>query len=441
MKHALLCLAYVAWATLSPAWGQQPASLRPYLAPSRLFALQVPQDWSVREENPQGNLRILAQSRDGTSFVEFLHQTRKGTLLESLGAFRGHLSRRLPGVVLEGVWQSPDRTRAVASWRGGSGGESRKGRIYVESNARSMAIQCYGALEKRLERERPVLLNVMASLAFIKGNAGPKGKPLDPPLVKRTAQDRSASISIPQDWQFVGGGGRMLAGDPRGSTGFIFTSFQGNPMVPRASVAQGIIGTRYLPPQQAMEAIFRGFGHRDFKVTSATPDRGTMRDYQARFGRSCDAQDMVATWISDKGAPCIGAFKVLDTPPSPMGIWNIMVSGVWAPQEDYPRYVPMLEKVGRSFAINDQYARHYIQAGLANLRRQQQQTAARMKELSEARTQNQADWEARQKRKDYMESRWDDYRRGQSYWVSDLEGGKVYRSDSTGLKDTTTGSY
>lgn len=40
-----------------------------------------------------------------------------------------------------------------------------------------------------------------------------------------------------------------------------------------------------------------------------------------------------------------------------------------------------------------------------------------------------------------MDSKWDDYRRGRSYWVSDLEGGKVYETDSHGTRDTATGDY
>jgi hypothetical protein len=50
-------------------------------------------------------------------------------------------------------------------------------------------------------------------------------------------------------------------------------------------------------------------------------------------------------------------------------------------------------------------------------------------------------WEDRQARKDYMDSKWDDYRRGDSYWVSDLEGGKVYHTDPGGTRDTQTGDY
>lgn len=441
MKHTLLCLACLILPGLFPAWGQRPPALKPYVAPSRLFALQLPPDWSVREDSSPGSLRILAQSRDGASFVEFQHQRGKGDLAKALGAFRAHLARRIPGANLKGVWLSPDRTRATASWHQGGSGDGCLGTLYAEANSGGFSIQCFGTRESRLDQERPILLNVMASLAFIKGSPGQKITFIDPPLVKHTAPDRSASLTIPQDWKFLGGGGKVVAGNERGSAGFIFTSFQGNPMVPGAHVTQGVIGNRYLPPQQAMEAIFRGLGHRNFRVTNSTPDQATMREYQMRFHSRCDAQDMMATWISDKGAACVGAFKVVDSLPSPVGLWNVIVAGVWGPQEDFHRYYPMLEKIGRSFSINGQYAQGYIKAGLENLKRLQQQTMAKMKELNDMRAKNQADWEAQQRRKDYMESKWDDYRRGESYWVSELEGGKVYRSDSSGTKDTTTGNY
>ena len=76
-----------------------------------------------------------------------------------------------------------------------------------------------------------------------------------------------------------------------------------------------------------------------------------------------------------------------------------------------PLYFPLLEQIGSSFAINDQYARRYIQAGLENLRRLQQKTRAAVQDLNQARAQFQQDREARQERKEYMDSKWDDYRR------------------------------
>jgi hypothetical protein len=127
--------------------------------------------------------------------------------------------------------------------------------------------------------------------------------------------------------------------------------------------------------------------------------------------------------------------------PSLTGQWFCLLAGIWGPEPDFYRYFPLLEQIGSSFSINDPYARQYIQAGLENLRRLQQQTMAAMRDLNRSREENQASWEARQGRKEFMDSKWDDYWRGQSYWVSDLEGGKVYQVDNWGTKDTVTGDY
>jgi hypothetical protein len=146
--------------------------------------------------------------------------------------------------------------------------------------------------------------------------------------------------------------------------------------------------------------------------------------------------------VSPEGKACVGGFKVINFPPSPAtGIWNSIVAGIWGPERDFARYFPALEQIASSFAINDEYARRYIQAGLENLRRLQQKTQAAMQDLNRAREQNQRDWEAAQERKEYMDSKWDDYRRGRSYWVSELEGGRVYATDSGGTQDTVTGQY
>jgi hypothetical protein len=160
------------------------------------------------------------------------------------------------------------------------------------------------------------------------------------------------------------------------------------------------------------------------------------------MGGPCDAQDLQVSYVSPDGKACVGGFKVINFPPSPAtGIWNSIVAGIWGPERDFSRHFPVLEQIASSFAINDEYARRYIQAGLENLRRLQQKTQAAMQDLNRAREQNQRDWEAAQERKEYMDSAWDDYRRGRSYWVSELEGGKVYATDSGGTQDTVTGQY
>jgi hypothetical protein len=453
MKHLRLAVSLLLFGCLLPSASAGAAaggkSLHQFVAKNKLYALWIPAQWAVHDETQSDSFRVLAESSDRVSAVEFYWQRRDPggpDILRLLGQYRAVLCRRHADAIFSDVRTSGDGARAVVGAQYRAGRRSIRGKLYFETGPAGFSVQGYFAPEERLGADRPLLLNVMASFAFVKGHGGgpapaPAPSVVDLPLTQRRAPDGSLSIATPADWNFHAGGGKVVSGAPNGAMGFIFTTFQGNPMLPRASIAQGVIGSGYRPPDQTLATIFQGFGHRDFRVLSAQPDQQTTREFAARLHRSCDAQDFLVSWTSSKGAACVGAFKVVNAQPSVTGQWFSMVSGIWGPQSDFNRYHSMLEKVANSFSINDQYARQQIQAGLNNLRQLQQKTAASMQDLRNAREQNQADWEARQARKDFMDSKWDDYRRGRSYWVSDLEGGKVYETDSHGTRDTATGDY
>ena len=129
-------------------------------------------------------------------------------------------------------------------------------------------------------------------------------------------------------------------------------------------MAQGVIAQPYMTPNQAIQVILAGFGHRNIKITKSQPDPKTSQEFFQQVGRHSDAQDMMVTWTSAKGASCLGFFKVINAAPSPTGLWFCMLAGTWGPHHDFYRYYPMLEQVASSFSINDQYARRYIQDGL-----------------------------------------------------------------------------
>ena len=428
-----------------PAFAQAAGQLRPYVAESKLYALYKPADWTVKEQPQAASFRLLVQSPDGASTVDFYwarNEQGKPDCLRPLAMFRGILGRTYPDVSFSEVYLSRDAAHAVATVRWHAGPTVVKGRYYFEANSKGISVQGYAAPETRLLSQRSLLLNMMASLAFSQADGAP-GRPqfVQLPLIPRQAQDGSLSLKTPADWNFLAGGGKVIAGAPDGGMGFIFTSIQGNPIVRGATIAQGVISSPYRPPSQGLTLILQAFGHRDVRILSASPDPVTNQQFLAYVHRRCDAQDIVARWTSSRGANCVGAIKVINALPSVTGLWFCIMAGAWGPEKDFYRYYPMLEQIGDSFSINDQFARRYIQAGLENLRRLQQQTIAAMQDLNRAREQNQADWEARQARKDFMESKWDDYRRGNSYWISDLEGGKVYQTDSWGTRDTLTGDY
>ena len=430
---------------------QSAASIQPYISPSKLYALYKPADWKVSEEPRDDSFRILVKSPDGASMVDFFwarNEQGKPDALWLVRTYRLLLGQAFPEVSFSEVFIARDSTRAVATVSCRTGKTLLKGRYYFESKATGISAQGYAAPEAQLASQRPIMLNVMASLSFGKAQAqNAQSRPVEQPpiqipLVTRKAQDGSLSLKTPADWNFLAGGGKVIAASKDGGMGFIFTSIQGVPMLPKANIAQGVIGSPYLRPPQALTLILQAFGHRNIRILSATPDSQTNQQYPlfAR-GARCDAQDIVAQWTSSNGPSCQGAIKVINALPSMTGIWNAILAGVWAPDTDFRRYFPLLEEVGASFAINDQFARQYIQNGLENLRRLQQKTNQAMQDLNRAREQNQADWEARQERKAYMDSKWDDYRRGNSYWVSELEGGKVYATDTWGTRDTVTGAY
>lgn len=438
-RGAGVVLGLACWVAAQP-----PRGVQPYVAESKLYALYKPAGWTVKELAEPDAFRIQVNAPDGATGVEF-YWARNGTgRAEAVAVLANHkrrLEARCSGVTVSEAYASPDGRRATATIRCRAGAVPLAGRFYYEASAGGVSAQGYLAPEASLASERNTLLNVMASLALYRGSAAGAAPYPVPALAPRRAQDGSLTLRTPADWHFMAAGGKVVTGAPDGAMGFIFTSISGNPMVPNASIAQGVLGVPYQTPPQALALILRAFGHRGIQILGAAPDHATVQECRMALGRNCDAQDIVARWTSSGGAECLGAIKMINTPPSPMGLWFTIMSGIWGPEKEFPRYYPLLAEVGQSFAINDQYARRYIASGLENLRRLQQQTAAAMQDLNRAREQNQAAWEARQARKDYMDSKWDDYRRGNSYWVSELEGGKIYRTDSGGTRDTVTGDY
>jgi hypothetical protein len=325
-----------------------------------------------------------------------------------------------------------------------------KGKSYYQTDPQQVVIRSYRAPAASLAARQNMLLDILANIRLGGGiqqrtAAGPEksftpAPPIQAQLVPRSAPDGSLQISLPADWKFVGGGGRVIAVSPGGTAGFLFTLFEVMPSNYGVPVGPNVIISPYMRPSGLIVAAFGKFGNRNMQVQSATPDMQTAAACPARAGRACDVEDVVLTWVSPEGNSCLGSFKVINGRPSMIGHWFSIVGGVWGPPQDLARYLPMLEQIAASFSINDRYARNYIQQGVARLREQQRRTQQAMKSLNDARADNQAAWEARQARKDAQEAKWDDYRRGNTYWISEMEGGKVYKTDPWGTQDTVTGN-
>jgi len=243
---------------------------------------------------------------------------------------------------------------------------------------------------------------------------------------------------VPAAWELQAGQGKAVAAAPGGAAGFMFTAFQIHP--PGLGLpAPGVVFSTWQPPEQLVQVIWRQFGNREVRVLHAEPDAATAAACPRHLDRACDAADVRLSWVSPQGVACTGAFKLLDARPNPMGQWFSIVAGIWGATETLDEQLPTLEAVAASFSIQDQYARGYLQQGAARLRELRAQTGRSVQGLYQSIADNQRDFERRADEKAGADARWDDYRRGNSYWISDLEGGKVYQADPWGTQDRSTG--
>lgn len=432
---------------------KNPFNLEKYVSKGSSYVLYKPKSWTVEEQKGQDTFLIDVISPNKTSQVEFFYALNNSGSCDSLNLMSNlikQLKNSYPDFQFSEISASQDKTRSVTTITYTDKGTPIKGRYYFILNQKFAIIMGYLAPKNQIEKDRSLLLNILSNLSFLpaqppntnttQNSQNYNIQPINIALIPTRAEDNSCSISIPKAWNYQALKGKVLTSSPEGNAGFIATTFEVLPDNYGIQMPVGVIVSPYLPPAQFLGTIFSTYGTgRILEVIENVPDRQAMQDFPTFTGRQCEAADVVVRYISKSGTQCLGSYKLINSYPGVTGQWFSIVSGFWAPEAEFPRYAPLLEKIGASFSINDQYAKSYIQAGLANLRRLQQQTAQKMKELSQAKDQQLADWYDRQNRKDYMDSKWDDYRRGQSYWVSEMEGGKVYSTDSWGTTDTSTG--
>jgi hypothetical protein len=122
--------------------------------------------------------------------------------------------------------------------------------------------------------------------------------------------------------------------------------------------------------------------------------------------------------------------------------WTFRHMTVGAPVDQFESLVPTFSAMTQSFRFNERWMANYIAQGTQRLRQLQQQTASIVSRNAEdIRRMMQAAYDERQKSMDYIDYQRTNYIRGQQDWVSSMEGGTVYHTDSWGTKNSATGEY
>jgi hypothetical protein len=434
---ALLASAVVLLGAAPPA---RAADLQRYVSDRPPLELLRPPGWRVDAQTAPGSLRVQIAAPDGSAAVEIEltdNRAQRRDALAVLGAQLQALRAQHADLAASEASACKDGACAAVTVTWGRAAAATRSRHWVQADGNGAIVRRIRAPAADWSRARPMLLEVLANCHLREAGRAPAAAPVS--LVARRPPDGSFSIELPADWKFQGGGGMVVASAPGGAPGFMFTTFQVMPASFGVASPPNVIVSGPRSPQDILPVIFARFGNRDVRVLGTQPDRATGERCLVEVRRPCQAADVQLGWTAPEGTRATGSFKVLAAQPNALGQWFVIVAGVWAPADDLGRQLPLLERVGDSFGIDDRYAKDYIRTGTQRLRELEARTRREIQGLNDQRAAHQADWEAGQARKDLAQSRWDDYRRGESYWVSEMEGGKVYRSDSSGLQDLSTG--
>lgn len=454
MRSALIAVAACA-VLAGPVFGEaaQPRGagmpMEKVVSKEAHFALYKPVGWVVHE-GVQPTFRTLAVADPGGLYeAAFFYGTNPtgGDILALARTFVSGIGRQFPDLVVPGVMVSPDRKQVVfdAQFTAPQKGK-RQFRCWVTGGRGAEFM--YASIEApagQLVTVRPLLLTILANIRVIRGafdvRRGPA--PIEVQLVPYRLSDGSASFRMPQGWRVQEfGGGCFLAGDGTGGYSFIVASL--DMITPQLGVTfPGAIVSSYLPPHRALAFLGRHQGvltNMQFLEVIPRADVAQQMSMVYTLG-PIQAEEFFHT-CTTRGGRCKG-YTFGFSLGSRLGTnWNFRHLTVLAPVEAFDRFLGNFVAMLQSYRINDQWAQNYVAQGMARLRRLQQQTSAMVaRNAQEIRQMMQAAYDERQRSMDYIDYQRTSYIRGQQDWISAMEGGTVYHTDSWGTKNTVTGDY
>ena len=412
------------------------------------FVLYVPRGWKAVEGTEGAARTVRASDTSGRSAVFFstgaAPQGENAAALAKranagLGRQAGDLairsafsSRDGSALVYDGVYTPPKRGKTeFRTW------VSRKGDDFTLSRIEAPAGQ--------FEAMKPMLLTVLSNIRVTKGSFAIQAAaaPVEVQLVTHRLRDGSASFLMPQGWQCQDTGkGLFAAGDP---SGYSFISGNVELLTPQMRVnPPGILVSPYLAPGQAWQFITARYGlASNMRFEKVIPRADMARQMgQVYTVGPVTVEELVYTFTSREGRPTKGYTYGISFGSRLGTNWSFRHLTVTAPADRFGAWAGTFGSMMGSYRINERWAQEYVTQGARRLREMQQQTSAMVaRNAQEIRQMMQAAYDERQRSMDYIDYQRTSYIRGQQDWISSMEGGTVYRSDSWGTKNTTTGEY
>ncbi len=409
------------------------------------FVLYVPAGWKSTED-VQGMFRTLtANDPANQSRVIFsVGVTPQGATAQSLARqAMSTLSRERRGLELRSASASHDGARLVFEGTFDGPGGLTEFRSWVALKGGECTVARIEAPASQFQAQRAPLLTILANIRLIKGAMQAGGGTPRVSLVTHRMGDGSASFLLPSNWRCQDvGRGKFLSGDGAGSA---FISGGVNLITPKLGVrVPGTLVSPYLRPSEAWRFITGSTGlARNLRFDGVKPlvemTRSVAKVYTAG---QVQAEEFTYEFDSKEGVPSRGftfAFSFGDR----LGTnWSFHHLTVTAPANRFGALAGTFAAMLESYRINEKWAADYVARGAQRLREMQQQTAALVaRNAQEIRTMMQAAYNERARSQDYIDYQRTSYIRGQQDWISQQEGGAIYRSDSWGTQNLATGGY
>ena len=434
-----LCLAVTASARAAI-----PHNMRKVVTKNSNFILYLPPNWTA-QESVSGQTRALGVS-DPTGQYHALVvcgacPAGANSLKLTALMLRG-LSRQSQGFSLADLRVEPGTGRTYA--RGTFVDRGRTPREYrawtTTAQNQCMYSQITGPKDK-LAAKRQVLMDILANVRL--GRDSFKGTLAPPKLRTRrhTLRDRSASFNIPVGWEVQEfGGGFFIARDPSHTMGLM--SLLHEAVTPGLGVrVPGTPTSWCLRPSAALNMFFKHIG--GVKITRYLTVR--RRADLERQGQKLYTLGQVT--VEEFTYDCVG--KGGKSKGYSLGVtydsrlkknWKFWHLTVWARNDLVGPHAGDLIAALNSFSASKTFVKGYVATGLAELRRMQQRTYTMIRRnADDIRRINLAAHSNRMKSSDYTSYLFTRYMRGEQDWISNMEGGRVYRSDTWGVHELQSG--
>lgn len=449
MKRLVVLAAFGMMAALSGgpavAGPAAPPSMQKQVTAQGGFVLYLPAGWKA-EESRDARLHMLRVADPALRYKVALQlgDAAGADLMALARRQAGQIAQLYPDLALSKLQVSRDRSRLTfdGAFSDGKGGR-REMRAWLSLSDGGYHYSTISAPEGQLEGIKPTLLTVLANVRAMKAAevGGGRERAAPPPLRPHRLSDGSASFQIPAGWRVKElGKGQFIASDPAGSPSFMVAS--ADVITPNMGVrVPGVPISPYLPPDQAWRFLTGAQGlASNMKFLEVNP-RPQIAAQVAQVYTAGPVQVADFLYHCDtREGPSKGYTLGISFGSRLNTNWNFRHITVAAPRDRFEDYAPLFGAMLGSYALDEDWVKHYVRQGMERLRQMERETAQKVaSNARDVREMMQSAYDERQKSQDYLDYKRTQTIRGEQDWISSMEGGTVYHTDTWGTRNTTTG--